>query len=320
MGQRSASSPRSLASGPTAPSGQAPSASGTAGPAASKYAPTLSKGPKDQHDKFYTKTSVAQECLDRLDLPSYDRVIEPSAGGGAFSDLLFATPALNVIALDLVPENQHVQQQDWFTFTTTHPGRTLVVGNPPFGRQSSLAVRFINHAFEVVGAHTVAFILPRGFVKASVQDRVFRNARLVGSWELPKDSFTLHGKDYSLPTVFQVWERCDAVRPTSTGSTSSQYFDFVDRADAEVAIRRVGGKAGHAFKPAPDTSKQSNYFIRRKKPPIPGMKRVPTVTQVIGLINTIDYSGALTATGPDSLSKRDLVSRLDAAFKGAYVA
>jgi predicted RNA methylase len=138
---------------------------------------TKSQGQKHALDKFYTKSHVAKACLELLDLGAYDLIIEPSAGGGAFSDPLFAGPSPNVLAFDLDPENPGVHQQDWFEYTTRGPAATLVVGNPPFGQQCSLALAFINHAFETVGAQTVAFILPRSFRKPSVQSRVFKHAR-----------------------------------------------------------------------------------------------------------------------------------------------
>jgi len=39
-------------------------------------------------DQFFTKTDVAQMCVDQLDVHSFDSCIEPSAGEGAFYNLL----------------------------------------------------------------------------------------------------------------------------------------------------------------------------------------------------------------------------------------
>lgn len=269
---------------------------------------TKAHGQKHELDKFYTKSSVAAECLKLLDLPSYARIIEPSAGGGAFSDLLLADPALNVVALDLAPENPKVTEQDWFLYDTSLPTPTLVVGNPPFGQQCTLAVRFINHAFEVVGAQTVAFILPRSFRKASVQSRLFPKAHLTQEVVLGANSFELEGEDYDLNAVFQVWERTTTDRKSVLSPTTSDYFKFTKKFEPhDFAIRRVGGKAGHAFIDTPETSEQSNYFVKLKK------RR--KVADVIAMVNSLDFSVADDGTGPRTLSKRELVGLFDAGYQ-----
>jgi hypothetical protein len=95
---------------------------------------TKAHGQKHQFDKAHTKSSVAASCLKLLGLSSCARIIEPSAGGGAFSDHLPADPSLPVLAFDLAPENAQVIGQDWFDYDTVTPAATLVVGNPPFGQ------------------------------------------------------------------------------------------------------------------------------------------------------------------------------------------
>lgn len=272
------------------------------------------RGPKDALDKFYTKPDVASSCLERLDLRSFARIIEPSAGSGAFSDQLLADPALDVVALDLAPENAHVRKQDWFGYGAERAGGpVLVVGNPPYGRQSSLALRFINHAFETVGADTVAFVLPRGFRKDSVKNRVFRNAALADELILPPNSFTLHGLDYDLPAVFQVWQRTNAPRPLVTGPLTSAFASFVSKQDGpEFAVRRVGGRAGHAYVPSADSSPQSNYFLRLRRDEVPAP--LPKVPDVIDIVNALEFPEAEDGTGPKTLSKREFVARFDAAL------
>lgn len=201
--------------------------------------------------------------------------------------------------------------QDWFDYAErTAAGPTLVVGNPPFGRNSSLAHRFIAHAFEVVDADTVAFVLPRGFTKASVQDRVYRHAKKVDELLLPTDSFTLHGNPYSLPAAFQVWQRTDEPRPLTGGRLTGPHFSWVGaREKCEVVVRRVGGRAGSAFLPGGTFSPQSNYFIRLDA----GFRRGVSAKSVVELINSIDFVEARNGTGPNTLSKREFVRHFDAA-------
>ena len=50
-------------------------------------------------DKFYTKDEVATECISLVpDISSYDLIIEPSAGNGAFSR------QIKCLAFDIMPE------------------------------------------------------------------------------------------------------------------------------------------------------------------------------------------------------------------------
>ena len=107
---------------------------------------TKAHGQKHQFDKAHTKSSVAASRLKLLGLSSCARIIEPSAGGGAFCDHLLADPSLPVLAFDLAPENAQVIRQDWFDYDTVTPAATHIVGNPPFAQQCALALRFINHA------------------------------------------------------------------------------------------------------------------------------------------------------------------------------
>lgn len=269
---------------------------------------TKAGGQKHALDKFYTKPAVAAQCLAMLDLTRFSRIIEPSAGGGAFSDLLLdAGLSAQVVALDLEPENPRVRRQDWFGFTERAPGSTLVVGNPPFGQQCSLALAFINHAFTAVHAEVVAFILPRSFRKASVQSRVFANAELVVDVLLGPNSFEFEGADYNLPAVFQVWRRTDSPRPTTLGALTSEHIAFTKKDEPhDFAVRRVGGRAGHAFRDTGNASPQSNYFVRV-------LADVP-VDQVVDMVNALDFSVADDGTGPRTLSKRELVALVDAEF------
>ena len=72
-----------------------------------------------------------------------DFIIEPSAGNGSFSQ--FLQEYTNLKAYDLFPEKEGIIQQDFFTLDIDplKEEECHVLGNPPFGRQSSLAKRFI---------------------------------------------------------------------------------------------------------------------------------------------------------------------------------
>ena len=161
-------------------------------------------------DQYYTKPGAARKCWETLlgVLPvRADRAkfIEPSAGDGAFFDLL---PARQRIGLDVAPRHAGIQEQDFLTweYRARNRSRQVVVGNPPFGNRGNLAVRFVNKAAEI--ADTVGFIVPANFRKFSIHKQLSEDLQLIAAKPLPRNSFRLsNGKDYEVNTEFQVWTR-----------------------------------------------------------------------------------------------------------------
>lgn len=110
-------------------------------------------------DKYYTPEEVVDFCLNELkkvlmeDGVTPSRVIEPSAGNGAFSKKI-----KNCIAYDIEPEDNSIIEADFLNLDIQYLQGTLVVGNPPFGVKLNLARQFYNKSIEI--ADYVAFILP----------------------------------------------------------------------------------------------------------------------------------------------------------------
>lgn len=263
-----------------------------------KYGTTGSLGVKSELDKFYTKPSIAQHYIKMLDLSKYDTIIEPSAGSGAFSSAIEGC-----LAFDLEPEHDHVQKADWFEVDKHQfKGKTLVIGNPPFGTSGSLALRFIQASSF---ADTIAFILPRGFKKNSIKNRVPLNLELVIEEDVPKNSFTLNGEDYDVPCVFQVWVKSNTLRKQVKQRLDSNIISFVsakNKESADFRVQRVGGRAGQAFLNI-NASTASNYFIKNKS-------SIPT-SKLIDYINTLEYPSLDHTTGPRSLPKGELIQCLE---------
>lgn len=263
-----------------------------------KYGTTGSLGAKSELDKFYTKPSIAKKYIDMLDLDSYDTIIEPSAGSGAFSNQI-----KDCLAYDLQPEHSNIQQADWLTVDKTQfNGRILVVGNPPFGTSGSLAMRFIQASSF---ADTIAFVLPKGFKKDSVKNRVPLNFELSIEEDVPKNSFTLNGEDYDVPCVFQVWNKKDTLRNPIVLRTSSSIVKFLppsEKSNADFRVQRVGGRAGKAFKNT-EASEASNYFLKNTS-------QIPT-SEIIEHVNTLEYPSIDNTTGPRSLPKGEFINCLE---------
>lgn len=160
-------------------------------------------------DQFYTKTSVASWCLKRLlkVMPSASDLhfIEPSAGDGAFFDLL---PHDQRTGIDLEPRGIGIKKADFLRWEPRRhaPDSSVIIGNPPFGKRSSLAIDFFNHGARM--ADTIAFIVPRQFQKYSVHSKLDKDFCLISDTDLQEDAFrTPDGKDYNVRCAFQVWTR-----------------------------------------------------------------------------------------------------------------
>lgn len=204
-------------------------------------------------DKFYTKPDIAKLCADIFwkHMKEEDGfVVEPSAGAGAFA------PYVSLM-LDLLPEAAGIQQQDFLTFDSSKYANYL--GNPPFGKNSSLAKSFFNHAAK--GKGLIGFILPRTFRKVSITNSIDLHFHLIEEVILPENSFTLEGKSYPVPCVFQVWQYRDEKREKINLPTTHPDFSFVSNTLADFSLRRVGGNAGK-INEHNNFSPSSNYFIK----------------------------------------------------------
>jgi hypothetical protein len=213
-------------------------------------------------DVFYTKPEIAQVCLDRVrqhcQISSYDLILEPSAGSGAFSNLLLPLP---VVAYDIAPAHCSIQQADFLTVSLDlfQNKRVLVVGNPPFGRQSSLAKKFIRRSATI--AQTIAFILPKSFKKESLRITFPLNFHLIDEMDLPVNSFTVEERPHDVPCVFQIWDRRDHPREIPQ-KVQPQGFVYVKTTEnPDFSLRRVGVYAG-TLSDDLNKSVESHYFIR----------------------------------------------------------
>lgn len=218
-------------------------------------------------DQFYTKKEIAQTCISFFEnkignLLTFSNIIEPSAGCGNILELL---PDYSV-GIDLAPANNKIVCQDYLTYKPKSlDNEILVIGNPPFGKNSSLAIKFFNHSAEF--AKYISFIVPRTFRKVSVTNRLNYNFHLLDELILPLDSFhTPDGTSYSVPTTFQIWckkqQRREKVKKVNIKPQDWDWTD--DKNKATHAIRRVGAKAGQIYTNPATTSNPSHYYIISK--------------------------------------------------------
>lgn len=213
-------------------------------------------------DQYYTRHDVAAylyEVLKRYFDPDKYQMIEPSAGEGAFYRVL---PA-GSIGYDLAPRYPGVRKADFLSvdLSVDTGGREIgILGNPPFGKNSSAAKRFFNHS-AAHGAKFIAFILPKTFRKPSVQNKLDRAYHLLYEEDVPDNAFLFEGRTYNVPTTFQIWELRVEPRELILTETSHPDFEFTGPEDADFAIQRIGARAGRIHQDF-TVSKSSHYFIR----------------------------------------------------------
>lgn len=164
-------------------------------------------------DKYYTEEAVAEYCINKtFDLlgDDWERIIEPSAGSGTFLKFL----PKDTIAYDIVPENDGIIIADYREIILPYVERSLVIGNPPFGRANKMSVQFVKASL----AHSpyISFIQP---ISQLNQNRTMKDTELLYSEDLGSLKYSNknvhcclniyhkckdgHKQDYSIPGILE---------------------------------------------------------------------------------------------------------------------
>jgi hypothetical protein len=256
-------------------------------------------------DKFYTRPAEALHCISLIKstIPFTDDLqwIEPAAGSGAF---LHGVD--DVIALDLEPASDRVTSADFLTWSPPLPsGRLLFYGNPPFGRQGSLAKAFIQRACSFEGTEVIAFILPRSFQKPSMSRAFPLRFHCLVSEELDPCSFEVNGSPYAVPCVFQIWIRRAVDRVLAEPEEPAGFAYVKQEAAHHLVIRRVGVNAGTssvAVNGQPKSA-QSHYFVCLDPAFVAHAEAVASALTA--------HAFPSNTTGPRSLSKGEVTAVLN---------
>ncbi|MGL4999107.1 MAG: hypothetical protein ACRC5T_09090 [Cetobacterium sp.] len=110
-------------------------------------------------DKYYTPNAVVKKVIeliekDLMPLEQFSRIIEPSAGAGAF---LRELPK-SAIGYDILPEFEGIKKGDYLQQEIPRLENSLVIGNPPFGAMGGLTKSFIKRSFD--HSDYVVFVIP----------------------------------------------------------------------------------------------------------------------------------------------------------------
>lgn len=224
-------------------------------------------------DQYFTKRHLAKELYEFTATfltgkqVEFDCWLEPAAGDGSFFLLL---PPDKRLGIDIEKRLDEVIEDDFLTIEIEafHGLRYVAIGNPPFGKNSHLAIKFFNRCADMCEA--VAFIAPQTFKKPSVQNRLHPCFTLRYERDLPSNSFEIDGVDKDVPCCFQIWIRGPENRPKIKVYREHPDLEFLPTNRlyaATILFQRVGGGAG-TFKDPPINvddlgySWKSNYYIK----------------------------------------------------------
>lgn len=177
-------------------------------------------------DQFYTNDFIAKECFDILmehlrELNvNCDIWLEPSAGKGSFYKLL----PENKLGIDIEPKYQGIVQSDFFTYNFEDLHNVITIGNPPFGKQCSTAIKFFNHSSKF--SNVIAFIIPRTFKRISVQNQLSMEFHLIFSKDIPLTPCAFTPK-MNAKCCFQIWVKKPIKRQKIILPKTCQDFTFV---------------------------------------------------------------------------------------------
>lgn len=265
---------------------------------------------KEGLDKFYTLPECSKRCIDKVssmyDIARWDVIVEPSAGNGSFLNQI---PSNKKIGIDISPEHPDIIKQDFFDY---HPPpehkNILVIGNPPFGRISSLAIKFFNHSAK--WATVIAFIIPRTFRKTSIQNRLDNRFHLVYDEELPNRPCCF-SPAMAVKCCFQIWEKKDIQRDFVDLPKTHNDWEFLKLgerdasgqptppANADFALRAYGSTIG-------EIKTEGLPYLRPKS--WHWIKSNIDKDRLIDRLGKLDYSKSENTARQNSMGRAELVN------------
>jgi predicted RNA methylase len=258
-------------------------------------------------DKYYTKINIVKQCIELVNkyikISENDLIIEPSAGNGSFIDNI-KNLSPNYKFYDLEPEHNEICKQDFLELDYENLKQKFmnihIIGNPPFGRQSSMAIKFIKKC--CLFSNSISFILPKSFKKNSMKKCFEKHYHLIDEIDLSENSFLVNGIECDVPCVFQIWQYKEEIRK-DTDKKNPLNFKFVKKEEnPNISFRRVGVNAGIITKEIINKSFQSHYFIK--------FTNDKTIDENIEKLKPITFNFNNTV-GPKSISKPELIDEFN---------
>lgn len=190
-------------------------------------------------DQHFTPDSLAcmlaESVIRRYDPYKKRTYLEPSVGEGAFVRGLMANGVKrdNIVTCDIDPEMEADHYGDFLEFDWGLPRDTITIGNPPFGSNGGLAMKFVDAALKV--GDVCCFVMPIG--------RVYNQS--MTSLDLGEVKFS----DTNAKCVWAEFANYGLPRIKTTticvGHRNLAGFEIVERGRKhDIVIQRCGGGLG----------------------------------------------------------------------------
>lgn len=145
------------------------------------------------------------------------------------------------IGIDIDPKFPGIIKKDFLLWNPPNNKKICVIGNPPFGKNSSLAVKFFNYSAQF--SEAIAFILPKTFRKTSIIKRLDIYFHLIFDEDTHDNSFLFNNKIYNVNCCSQIWIKKQEQRVKDIFFKKEDFikwFEFVDYTLADFSFQRVG--------------------------------------------------------------------------------
>ena len=295
-------------------------------------------------DQFFTKPTEAKRlydiCKEKLDLDSYDIFLEPSVGANSFGCLF---PAQKAVLMDIEPQKKvfkydvklnsfstvdrtkkaskfNIIQMDFLSLGASINGlmlfsqkKIIAIGNPPFGKNCSLALRFFNIC--ATFCETICFIVPRTFKRISIQNQLDLSFHLDFNEDLPySTSDCVFEPPMGAKCCFQIWNKKGHKRNKITLVKEHPDWEFLAMGPKEIrkgcehpqptppknadfAMKAYGSNCGEIVtKDLHELRPKSWHWIKCKNP-----------KQMISRFKSLDYSLAKDTVRQESIGRGEVV-------------
>lgn len=249
----------------------------------------MRKQQKHLKDQYFTDPKIAKKLVELFDkkvgFDKFKIIVEPSAGNGSFLKNIYGirkkrtqTPhnprnsrnTQKIIGLDIKPLSKNIKKQNFLKWNFPHKNiprdKVLCIGNPPFGRQSSLAKHFIKKCAEF--SDNVAFILPISFNTQAFKKSLPLGFHKQWSKKLSTNIFIdPQGNPFSQPlkTMFVYYKKDGKQSRCQSSPIPNDLWKFMKKTDAsersqsDFRIIRASGTPGRAI-----SIKSPNFVIKGK--------------------------------------------------------
>lgn len=247
-------------------------------------------------DQFYTNKDIALKCYNKLNeiinLNQYDIHLEPSAGSGSFFNIMDKNKR---IGLDIEPKQKDIIKMNFFDYKAEENKKYLVIGNPPFGKISSLAVKFFNKSADF--SDCIAFIIPRTFKRVSIQNKLDLYFDLVYNEDIPTTPCCFTPK-MNAKCCFQIWIKKETKRNKIVYDKTHSDFKFLKHGSCDFVIKAYGANCGKIIDTGLDLLKPKNLHLIKSNIDIELLKN---------RFRQLDYSISKDTVRQDSLGQQELI-------------